>query len=496
MAVSLLLSGTLTWVLVRQLEFDNAQKFLDQSVLVYSQRIQTHECLNLAVLPSGVCAPNNQRGLATTGQFTLDLGDIASTLGSDRMLLIDKNRRVVYDSQDAGAVGAQLPVTKSTVLNQVRVDEANLLLGDGQYIGAATALSAKHPDPMGARFVVLARPRVEIAAKATQDLVPPLLEAGGVSLLGALIVALLIGRALARPLHELGSAAEDIAAGNYSTRVRSTGGDEIGVVGSAFNRMAEAVERARTLQRDFLANVSHELKTPLTSLIGFSQALMDGSLRTPEEQRRAATILHEEAERVLRMSQELLDLARVESGQLSLHIQPVDLGVQLQQEMDMVRARAEARGLMLQLAMPASLPPVQADPERLHQILDNLLDNAVKYAPEGSEVRVRAEVREDQVETSVRNPVGTHRPDPDRIFDRFYRGDPSRASAAGGVGLGLAISRELASVQGGSLTAHLDEGGDLAMRLLLPAVPDQPAQPAETPRRATDRLRLRPEPRA
>src|SRR5207302_1520162 len=122
-------------------------------------------------------------------------------------------------------------------------------------------------------------------------------------------------------------AAEDIAAGNYSRRVSIKGQDEIGMLGSAFNRMGEAVERARKVQRDFLANVSHELKTPLTSLIGFSQALVDGSLLNENERTRAATIVHEESERVLRMAQELLDLARVEAGSMSLHIPAVDLGV-------------------------------------------------------------------------------------------------------------------------------------------------------------------------
>src|SRR5439155_11280247 len=158
-----------------------------------------------------------------------------------------------------------------------------------------------------------------------------------------------------------------------------------------FNRMAEAVERSRSLQRDFLANVSHELKTPLTSLIGFSQALMDGSLRTEAEKQRAATILNEESRRVLRMSQELLDLARVESGQLHLEPQALDLGALLGQEIEIVRQRAADRGLVIQLAVPTWLPPVLADPERVHQILENLLDNAVKYAPQKTEVWISSE---------------------------------------------------------------------------------------------------------
>jgi signal transduction histidine kinase len=241
--------------------------------------------------------------------------------------------------------------------------------------------------------------------------------------------------------------------------------------------MAEAVERTRKLQRDFLANVSHELKTPLTSLIGFSQALMDGSLQTDAEKRRAATILHEESQRVLRMSQELLDLARVESGDLHLEPEPLDLGALLGQEIEIVRQRAAGRGLVVQLAVPTWLPPVLADPERVHQILENLLDNAVKYAPEKTDVWISAEeLAGSRVRTVVRNRVGVHAPNPERMFDRFYRADPSRASGAGGVGLGLAISRQLATAQDGTLTAELNAAGLLSMKLDLPATTAPPAE--------------------
>src|SRR5207245_4210441 len=125
--------------------------------------------------------------------------------------------------------------------------------------------------------------------------------------------------------------------------------------------MAEAVERARRTQREFLTNVSHELKTPLTSLIGFSQALVDGSLVGESERTRAATIIHEESERMLRMAQELLDLARVEAGSISMHITSVDLGGQLEQALEIVRPRARARELSLNLNVPDDIPPVAAD---------------------------------------------------------------------------------------------------------------------------------------
>src|SRR5207302_3975007 len=253
-----------------------------------------------------------------------------------------------------------------------------------------------------------------------------------------------VSRSLTRPLSQLAAAAEDVAGGNYSRRVGISGPDEIGQLGAAFDRMAEAVERARRVQRDFLANVSHELKTPLTSLIGFSQALTDGSLKSEAERTRAAGIVHEESERVLRMAQELLDLARVEGGTMSMHVTAVDLSAQLQQELEIVRPRATARALSLNLELPADLPPVVADPVRLHQVLDNLLDNAVKYAVPGSPVHITALASGASVETVVANAIGDPGPDPERMFDRFYRADGSR-SAAVGVGLGLALSRGLGS---------------------------------------------------
>jgi two-component system sensor histidine kinase BaeS len=304
-----------------------------------------------------------------------------------------------------------------------------------------------------------------------------LLEAGGAALIVAMLLILLVSRTLTRPITQLAAAAEDIAGGNYSRRVSIKGSDEIGMLGSSFNRMAEAVERARKIQREFLANVSHELKTPLTSLIGFSQALIDGNLLSDVERSRAATIIHEESERVLRMAQELLDLARVEAGSISLHITAVDLSAQLEQEVEIVRKRADARRLAIKLSLPEDIPPVAADPERLHQVFENLLDNAVKYAPEGSTVSAMARLSGGSVETVLSNPLGSYRPDPDRMFDRFYRADPSRSSVAGGVGLGLSISRELAAAMKGRLWADFDDAGNLRLHLLLPASRDAQKAP-------------------
>jgi signal transduction histidine kinase len=463
-AVSLLLGGLLTWVLVRDLELQAVQDQLDRGVVTATAQVHNLECFTR---PAGV----NPGPAACRLDLPVDFEDrmnsvIVPALSGNRLLLLDAQGRVVYDSGGTDMFVTVIPITPSRRV--ANIGEARTTLSGQPYIAAAMKIPPAR-DPLAATYVVLAQPQSLAATAAAGDLAGRLLEAGGAALVAAMLLVLLVSRSLTGPLTKLSGAAEDIAAGNYSRRVGIRGSDEIGMLGAAFDRMAEAVERARKTQRDFLANVSHELKTPLTSLIGFSQALVDGSLWSENERARAATIIHEESERVLRMAQELLDLARVEGGSISLHITAVDLASQLDQELEMIKPRAGGRRLELKLAAPNNIPPVAADPERLHQILDNLLDNAIKYAPEGSAVKIAALSNISGVEVIVANATSSHKPDPERIFERFYRADPSRSAAAAGVGLGLSISRELAAAMKGRLWADFDASGDLRLHLLLPA---------------------------
>ena len=471
--MSLLLSGALTWVLVRDVALQGAQDELDRTVISDAALVRHLECLN----PVGV-ATNAGPAACRQADATFFSDRIASLAGADRLILLNRLRQIVFDSGGA-TVGQAITIQASKRI--AGVAEATPFFDGQAYLAAAVAIAPAR-DPLGAAYVVVARAQSSVAAAAAGELVPRLLAAGGAALVVALVLVLVVSRSVSRPVTKLAAAAEDIAAGNYSRRVGIRGPDEIGLLGASFDRMAEAVEKARRVQRDFLANVSHELKTPLTSLIGFSQALIDGSLKTEGEQHRAAQIVHEESERVLRMAQELLDLARVEAGTMSMHITTVDLAAQLEQELEIVRPRAGSRELTLASEIPPELPPVAADPERLHQVIGNLLDNAVKYAPTGTPVRIAAMGAGPTVEMVISNATGDHRPDPERMFERFYRADASRSAAAGGVGLGLAISRELVTAMRGRLWADSDGDGNLRLHLALPAAPRQaPARDVSAP---------------
>jgi signal transduction histidine kinase len=428
--VSLVISGVLTGVLVRRLENESVLQQLDKAVL-------------------------NARAAARAN----GVESLGADPGGNRLLVFTTANALIYDSEGSAGADTALHLGAPHFVNAALVRDGTVSIGGTSYAAAAAAFGR-------GQYLVAARAGDTLAADAASSLVPRLLIAGAVALAVAAVLAVALARTISEPLHELAGAAEDVAGGNYARRVNPRGPAEVGVVAAAFNRMAEAVERSRALQRDFLANVSHELKTPLTSLIGFSQALTDGSLRTEAEKRRAASILHEESQRLLRMSQELLDLARVESGQVSLRREPVDVAALVTQQAEVARARAEAAGLALEAALEPALPAALADPERVHQIVDNLIDNAIKYAPSGSSVRLATRAGAREVEVSCSNEVAGAPPDVGRIFDRFYRADPSRAGS-GGVGLGLAISRELAQAMGGSLSAEL-AGGDVTLRLRLP----------------------------
>jgi signal transduction histidine kinase len=250
--------------------------------------------------------------------------------------------------------------------------------------------------------------------------------------------------------------------------------------------MARQVRASRDAQRDFVANVSHELKTPLTSIQGYSQAILDGTAADPETVRRSAAIIHDEAERMRRMVAELLDLARIETGQIVMRREPLDLRLLLENLVERFRLRADEAGVEL-TAQVEELPSVAGDGDRLAQVFANLLDNALKFTPQGgrvalaakrltpSGVRRRGRAWPLAVEVAVSDSgPGIPPEDLPRVFERFYQVDKSRKHT-GSVGLGLAITREIVEAHGGTIQAESIEGLGTRFTVTLPvqARPDE-----------------------
>jgi len=284
---------------------------------------------------------------------------------------------------------------------------------------------------------------------ALGDLLPRLMWSGAIAFVVSLVLAALLAYSISHPLDRIAQAAEDVADGNYEQRLQIATPREIARLATSFNSMARQVQATLQSQQDLVANVSHELKTPLTSIQGYSQALLDGAASDAAAQERAAVIIHEEAGRMRRLVDELLELARLESGQVHLARERVDMADLVRDCAARFSTLAEKSGSTLEADVPPTLLPVMGDGERLSRVLGNLVDNALKHsrdAKDGGRVILRGERREAWVLCSVMdNGPGIPAEELSRIFGRFYQVDKSRVrrGAAGQVSGWLLHARSL-----------------------------------------------------
>lgn len=277
-----------------------------------------------------------------------------------------------------------------------------------------------------------------------------------------------LSRQMVQPLRRIGAVAEAVSRGDYSPRVGPTGPDELGDLARSIDRMTASLARVEQLRRDLVANVAHELRTPLTALHGLICALRDGLV---EPNRQSMEQLDEEVQRLVRLVEALHQLSLSDAAPLRLKREALDLGALVREVGEGMQPLFEQRLQRLEVAVDAAPLPVAADRDGLVQILVNLLDNAAKYSPEGGRVRIAAGARSDGgmiVEVENGGP-GIAPEDLPHIFERFYRGEKSRARESGGAGIGLAIARNLAEAHGGRLTAA-SGSGSTCFTLSLPGV--------------------------
>ncbi len=296
-------------------------------------------------------------------------------------------------------------------------------------------------------------------------------------LLGALIAARL-SRRLTQPLTEATQATARIAHGDLSVRVpeHDAGStDELDALARSINEMADSLERSRGLERQFLLSVSHDLRTPLTSIRGYAEAISDGAA---PDAREAAGIILAESRRLERLVRDLLDLAKLEARQFSLQLTSVDLGELMGDSVDGFRREMEEAGLRLELDRPDGPVLATADPDRLAQVVANLVENAHKYATSSIVVTVVADPAAPRVEVADDGP-GIAAEDLPHVFERLYVAghEPKRKEI--GSGLGLAIVRELTEAMGGSVRAEANPGGGARLAVVLR--PASPVPPTGTP---------------
>ena len=381
---------------------------------------------------------------------------LANTLDV-RVLLADGRSQILADSHAARAPTLTLDF-------DLTLRDPNGRVGRARDANRRAWLYVARPVDAG-RFLVFAAqpPRFPGLTFFLENLFWPLVEAGGVAALLSIVLAVLITRSIALPLQKMANVARGIARGDYAQAAPVAGPDEVRALGQSINAMSRQVQAAQQAQRDFLANVSHELKTPLTSIQGFAQAILDGAAASPEALQRSAGIIYGETDRMRRLVEGLLDLARLDAGLRALNRAPLDLPLVLTTVVEKFSLRARTQGINLVKDLSPVLPSMVGDADRLAQVFTNLLDNALKHTPAGGTVTLAAALVPTGVEITVKD-TGDGIPPEDlsRIFERFYQVDKSRARPGtpptpgkpGGVGLGLAITKEIVEAHGGSLTVE------------------------------------------
>ncbi|MCS7221670.1 MAG: ATP-binding protein [Anaerolineae bacterium] len=363
------------------------------------------------------------------------------------IIVANANGRIVFDSARQ-RLGGRLTPVEQRFATPIEVD--------GQTVGYVFAA-------MPSRMVVLSPPAMSFLESLRRAIWQAGLIAGALSI----ALGLILSRALAAPLAHLTAAVRGVAAGDLSQRVPEQGPEEVAELGRAFNQMTEALARAEELRRNLVADVAHELRTPLTVIQGNLRAILDGVY--PLEASEIATI-YDETRLLSRLVDDLRELAQAEAGQLPLERRPVDMGELIQTAITGFGPVASEHQVTLTAEVAPDLPMVHVDPDRISQVLRNLLSNALRHTPSGGQVTVMAQAGPEGFITLRVQDTGSGiaLEDLPHVFERFWRADRSRARRTGGTGLGLAIARHLVEIHGGKIGVESRPGQGATFWFTLP----------------------------
>lgn len=395
-------------------------------------------------------------GVQVGGNMVLPMmsGGIGPRIGPGQQVdiqLADSRGQVVFDSANQ-ATGRRLsPRDKGAAAAITRPD-------DGSVIGYLL-LSVSGPSG-----------RLGTLEQAFLYRIRRVLVIGGVLAVGlVVIVGALLSRSLTAPLQRLAAAARAVARGHLGQKVRVEGSAEVAEVGRAFNEMTSALETAETQRKNLVADVAHELRTPLTVLQGNLRAILDGVYALEQSE---IARLYDETLLLGRLVEDLRELALADAGQLRLELRPTDASAVIRDTLDRMAMAAQDRQVVVTGQLPDTLPPVLADPDRVAQVLRNLLLNALQHTPAGGTVTVAAHQAGTALEVLVADTgVGIAPDHLPHVFERFWRADPSRTRAdrlAGGTGIGLSVAQSLIAAQGGRIWVESTLGKGSVFHFTLP----------------------------
>lgn len=352
-------------------------------------------------------------------------------------------------------------------------DQSIIHRQDLEKIFAGKKVNFLYTDTSGIRYFVSGQPIFEnnkassalYVMSSTEKMEQSLLAVRNLLILsgiGAFLLALgitwIIAQYLSRPLLKMQQATRKIAAGNLETRLDINSSDEMGSLAHAINDLAVDLQRYRDTRQEFFANISHELRTPITYLEGYSHVLQQELYETVEEKNKYLEIIHDEALRLQHLVEDLFDLAKMEEGKISLQLDWVNMSELTQQAVRKVELKAREKHLILHYNENGAMKKIHADKKRMEQIVMNLLENAVRYTEEGT-IEVFVSYTADTFYLEVKDSgIGIPKDEIPYIFERFYRVEKSRSRQHGGTGLGLSIVKKLVELQGGQITVTSEVG--------------------------------------
>jgi two-component system OmpR family sensor kinase len=405
--------------------------YLASSPLVHRQLLARLSAVEELILTNQPELTNlSQTDLQTTLKFYDKTFDV-------RLLVLNTDRSLLADSR----AGTAQPL----ILRRVQLERSTSTLRDqsGKYW---LSTNSKQQD---GRYLLVSAPRL-------------------IALALSLFLAFGLARWIGNPLQTLVAASQSMPQQEIRP-LALRGPREVKELTRTFNAMTARLQGGQKIQREFIANVSHELKTPITSIQGFAQALQDGTADTPAARQQAATIIQDEAARMHRMVLNLLDLARLDAGTLDLQRAQLDLPSLLHNIAEKFTPQANAAGVTIRVET-AALPPITGDGDRLAQVFSNLVDNAIKFTPAGGSINLKAVPSGSGVQVNVEDSgAGIAAEAIPRIFDRFYQIDPARPGGQKhGTGLGLAIAAEIVRAHGGTISVRSVPGAGSTFTVTLP----------------------------
>ncbi|MEX2162046.1 MAG: HAMP domain-containing sensor histidine kinase [Anaerolineales bacterium] len=431
--------------------------------LIRNPRLAREAETNLA-LAANALERQNLAGTFAANEATIsNAAEEADQLLGVRVMVFASNGTLVADSRFAAEGPLTLPANPPRRGTNAQVAEA--LDQNGE-----TWIYISRGFPRGFTVAVaVPLPRAPLFAFFTDELFPPVVRAGLAALLLSLLLAFLMTRSITSPLQRVSAAARQFANGQRQV-IQPEGPAELRQLARTFNEMGDKVVTSQQSQRDFVANISHDLKTPLTSIQGFAQAILDGTARGANGVNQAAQVISTEAGRMQSLVQDLLELARMDAGVMQLDLQTFEIETlvnEINQKFIPLASQAEVE-LKITLGDPLT---IKGDFERLTQAISNLVENALKVSPPGKSVEVISRGGKGFVEIEVCDSgPGIPAKEAKRIFERFYQVDKSRKTGANrGAGLGLSIAQQILQAHGGSIRVESQVGAGARFIVRLPS---------------------------